>query len=188
MEIKQSMEIIIPVNKRRFPIQLFVCSLIAIGISVFLFYTGRFSLDPYSPMSILVVLLIVDIRFVILLAKIYVKTQFDRRACFTITDSGIIDNMTVLGLGKIPWEEIDDIALDSYRGMDILLVGIVDPDKYLSVMRPVYRSILRGYIKKWNTPLVISERRLDYDMENLRDLLLSHSTSTINSHDLRSVE
>jgi hypothetical protein len=119
------MEIIIPVNKRIFPVQLFVCSLIAIAISVFLFYTRTFSLDPYSPMTILIVLLIADIRMVIFLARIYVKTQFD--------------------------------------------------------------NILRGYIKKWNTPLVISGRRVDFDMENLRDLLLSHSTSTINSHDLRDV-
>jgi hypothetical protein len=181
------MEIIIPVNKRRFPVQLFVCSLIAVAISVYFFYAGTFSLDPFSPMSVLVVLLIIDIRYVILLAKVYAKTQFDRSAGFTITDSGIIDNMTVLGLGKIPWEEIDDIGLDRYRGKDILLVGIVDPDKYLKRLRPIYRSILRGYIKKWNTPLIISERRVDYDMENLRDLLLNHSTSTINSHDLRNV-
>jgi len=182
------MEIIIPVNKRIFPVQLFVCSLIAIAISVFLFYTRTFSLDPYTPMSILIVLLIADIRIVILLARIYIKTQFDSRASFTITESGIVDNMTVLGLGKIPWEEIDDIALDRYRGMDISLVGIVDPDKYLLGVRPIYRSILRGYVKKWNTPLIISGRRVDFDMEKLRDLLLSHSTSTINSHDLRDIE
>jgi hypothetical protein len=182
------MEIIIPVNKRIFPVQLFVSSLVAIAISAYFFYTRTFSLNPYSPISVLVVLLIVDIRYVILLAKFFVKTQFDSKAGFTITDSGIIDNMTILGLGKIPWEEIDDIGLDRFRGRDILLVGMVDPDKYLSGMRPIYRSILRGYIKKWNTPLVISDRRLNYDMENLRDLLLTHSTSAINSHDLRNVK
>ena len=36
-------------------------------------------------------------------------------------------------------------------------------------------------------PFVISEKRVDYDLESLRDLLLKHSTSTIHSHELRNV-
>lgn len=181
------MEIVIPVNKKRFPVHLFISSLVAVVICVYFYYAGSFTLNPYSPISGLVVLLILDIRYIILLARAYLKLQFDRKANFTISDSGIVDNMTILGLGKIPWEDIDDIALDRYRGTDILLVGIIDPDKYLSGMRPIYRSVLRGYIRKWNTPLVISERRVDYDLESLRDLLLIHSSSKINSYDLRNV-
>ena len=179
------MEIIIPVNEKRFPVQLFICTLIAMALCVYFFYTGSFTLNPYSPTTGLVVLLIIVIRYIIVLAKEYLKLQFDKKANFTITETGIIDNITFVSMGEIPWDDIDDIALDRYRGMDILLIGIMDPKKYSSGMRPLYRSVFNGYIKKWNTPLVISEKRIDYDLESLRDLLLIHSTSTINSHDLR---
>ena len=181
------MEIIIPVNKKRFPVQLFICTLVALVLCVYFYYTGSFTLNPNSPITVLVVLLIIVIRYIIVLAKEYFKLQFDRKANFTITESGIIDNITFISMGKIPWEDIDDIALDRYRGMDILLIGITDPDKYSSGMKSIYRAAFNGYIKKWNTPLVISEKRVDYDLESLRDLLLIHSTSTINSHDLRNV-
>jgi hypothetical protein len=181
------MEIIIPVNKKRFPVQLFICMLVAAVLCVYFYYTGSFTLNPYSPITILVVLLIIVIRYIIVLAKEFLKLQFDRKANFTITEFGIIDNITFVSLGKIPWDDIDDIALDRYRGMDILLIGIRDPDKYSSGMRPVSKAVFNRYIKKWNTPLVISEKRVDYDLESLRDLLLIHSTSTIHSHDLRNV-
>ncbi|MDP9043050.1 MAG: hypothetical protein M3N30_13815 [Bacteroidota bacterium] len=181
------MEIIIPVNKKRFPVQLFICTLVAMVLCVYFYYTRSLTLNPYSPVTILVVLLIIVIRYIIVLGKEYLKLQFDRKANFTITETGVIDNITFVSMGKIPWEDIDDIALDRYRGMDILLIGITNPDKYSSGMRPIYRSVFNGYIKKWNTPLVISEKRVDYDLESLRDLLLIHSTSTINSHDLRNV-
>jgi hypothetical protein len=75
------------------------------------------------------------------LAKEYVKLQFDKKANFTISETGIIDNITFVSMGKIPWEDIDEIALDRYRGMDILLIGITDPDKYSSGMKPIYRSV-----------------------------------------------
>jgi len=181
------MEIIIPANKKRFPVQLFICTLVAVALGVYFYYTGSFTLNPLSPISILIVLLIFVIRYLIVLAREFFKLQFDSKANFTITETGIIDNITFVSMGKIPWEDIDDIALDRYRGMDILLIGIRDPDKYSSGMKPTYRSVFNGYIKKWNTPLVISEKRVDYDLESLRDLLLIHSTSTINSHDLRNV-
>jgi hypothetical protein len=181
------MEIIIPVNKKRFPVQLFICTLVAMVLCVYFYYAGSFTLNPYSPITILVVLLIFVIRYIIVLAREYLKLLFDRKANFTITESGIIDNITFVSMGKIPWGDIDDIALDRYRGMDILLIGITDPDKYSSGMKPIYRSVFNRYIKKWNTPLVISEKRVDYDLESLRDLLLVHSTSTINSYDLRNV-
>ena len=93
--------------------------------------------------------------------------------------------MTVVALGEIPWEDIDDIAMDRFQNRDILLIGIREPEKYLSRLKPLYASILRSYIKKWNTPLIISNRRVDYDLEELRDLILLHSTSKINAHDLR---
>ena len=181
------MEIIIPVNKKRFPVQLFICTLIAMALCVYFYYSGSFTLNPYSPITILVVLLIFVIRYIIVLAKEYLRLRFDRKAGFTITESGIIDNITFVSMGKIPWDDIDDIALDKYRGMDILLIGITDPNKYSSGMRPMCRAVFNQYIKKWNTPLVISEKRIDYNLENLRDLLLIHSTSKINSHDLRNV-
>jgi hypothetical protein len=150
-----------------------------------LFYTNSFTLDVTSPISLLILLLILDIRYVILLAKAYRKIQFDKNANFTITERGVIDNMSILALGEIPWEEIDDIALDRYRNRNLLLIGITDPDKYLIRMRPIYKSILRGYLKKWNTPLVITDASVDFDLESLRDLLLEHSTCDIRSHDLR---
>lgn len=115
------MEVIIPVNKRRFPFQLFVCTLIAVVICVYFYYTGAFTLNPYSPISILVVLLILVIRYVIILVREFFKLQFDAKANFSITESGIIDNITFVSMRKIPWSDINDIALDRYRGMDILL-------------------------------------------------------------------
>src|ERR1700754_2171516 len=141
------MEIIIPVNKKRFPVQLFISMLVAIAICIYFYYTGSFTLNPYSPTSILVVLLIMLIRYIFVLAKEYLKLQFDRKANFTITESGIIDNITFVSMGKIPWADIDDIALDRYRRMDILLIGITDPNKYSSGMKPMYRAVFNGYIK-----------------------------------------
>ena len=139
------MEIIIPVNKKRFPVQLFICMLVAIALCVYFYYTGSFTLNPYSPISILVVLLIIVIRYIIVLAREYLKLQFDKKANFTITESGIIDNITFVSMGKIPWDDIDDIALDTYLGMDILLIGITDPNKYSSGMRPMYRAVFNGF-------------------------------------------
>jgi hypothetical protein len=179
------MEIIIPANRSVFPVRLLVSLLIAIGIFVFFLYTHTFTLDPYSKITILAFVLFADIRIMILLAKAYFKIRFDHNAHFMITDLGITDNLTLLALGEISWEDIDDIAMDRYQKRDILLIGIRDPEKYMSRQKPMYSRMLRGYIKKWNTPLVLSGRLVEYDLESLRDLILTHSPFKINSYDLR---
>jgi hypothetical protein len=162
--------------------------MIAFLIGVFFYYTASFSLNPYSPVTGLVVLFIIVIRYVVVLAKEYFKILFNETTNLTITETGIIDNITFVNMGQIPWEDIDDIALARYRGMDILLIGIVNPEKYSYGLPSFNRMVFNSYLKKWNTPLVISEKRVDYHLEDLRDLLVNHSTSVINSYDLRNVQ
>ena len=45
-----------------------------------------------------------------MLAKEYLKLQFDSKANFTITESGIIDNITFVSMGKFPWYDIESKA------------------------------------------------------------------------------
>jgi hypothetical protein len=179
------MEIIIPVNRSVFPVRLLVSLLVAIGIFLFFLFTHAFTLDPYSKITILAVVLFADVRILILLAKAYFKTRFDQNAHFLITDKGITDNLTILALGEISWEDIDDIAMDRYQKRDILLIGLRDPEKYIIRQKPMYKRMLKVYIRKWNTPLVISGRQVAYDLESLRNLILAHSPFKINSYDLR---
>jgi hypothetical protein len=103
----------------------------------------------------------------------------------TISDTGIFDNLTKFSLGQIAWQDIDAIAIDKYRKTNILLIGLRNNDKYALRVMPQRMRIFRSYIARWNTPLVISAKWIDYKLEDLRDLMLATSSSNINSYDLR---
>ena len=106
----------------------------------------------------------------------YIKTLFDKRANLVISATGINDNLTIFSCGQIIWSDMTKIDMTKVFKANFLIIKLRDNSKYLQDKNVLQRFFLTRYIKKWGTPVVISEKRINYDLKDLKDLISKHLT------------
>jgi hypothetical protein len=172
------MNITIPVNRKRVP-HVFIISLLLIGCFVYYVYNKLEEILAQGPSGwIFYLILIPALLYYAVVAFVeYMKTLFDRNASLVITDTSIHDNLSIFSCGRILWDEITGVEVRATTFAGFLIIKVHDPLKYLENKNIIQRRVLKQYIKKMGSPIVISDQRINYNLNELKDLLLIHKSA-----------
>jgi len=170
------MDIVIPNNRKRFPFVFIFSFLLTVALVINLIYTtpeeisfNEFNIWIFKFMALIVVLFISIISCVE-----YVKTVFDVNAALTISAGSIKDNLSILSCGEFLWTEISSVEIQNRFKSDFILIKLIDPNPLLSKQRFWKRYILKKWLKAYGTPIVISQWRIKYDLNELKNIMMAH--------------
>src|ERR1700743_1934297 len=146
------MNIVIPVNKKQFPLVLVVSLLITLGIAGIIIRQGPGQHLIYGLPDWL--FLFAPVYFLSISLAEYIKTLFGKNTLLRISDAGVEDNLSIVSCGSIPWNEISGLAL-SGAGKDtnvvkpkFFLVKLNDPEKIIAKQAFWKRHILKKYLQR----------------------------------------
>ncbi len=166
----------IPVNRKRFPIVMLGGLLLSFLFIFFLIDPLKHFNDEGYDNSIYLGVLIgasLTIFAVTILSTLeYLKTLFDKNAALTITDEGINDNLSIFSVGDISWTEITDIKVMTALKTNFLVVGVTNPQSFIDRKSIFKRRTLKKFLKKFGSPIVISQKRVDYNLNDLKNILI----------------
>jgi hypothetical protein len=163
-------KIVIPVRRSRIPVPLFIGILVS-ALFLFLFITDDRSLPFFYLRAFYLVLIGYAGTITIISLLDYLKTIFDKNATLVLSDKTMEDHLSILSCGSVPWEDVSDVAIKKTKRFNLyfLVVTLTDDDKYLKNKNPVLRFFLKKYIQMYGGIMVISDRRIRYDIQRLRD-------------------
>ena len=164
------MSITIPANRKRFPIVFVISFLLTVGGA---FNITRTLNDPNEQLSYWTYgILLIPLFYCVVSFIEFVKTQFNKNAVLQISEIGINDNLSIFSCGKIPWSDISDVDMQKAFNANFLVIKLFDNNKYLTGKNFITRYVLNKWIKKWDSPVIISEKRINYDLNKLKDIIL----------------
>lgn len=164
------MTTIIFANKKRFPIVFVVSFLLTVGGAYNITKelnapTQQLSLWTYA-------ILLIPLFYCIISFTEFVKTIFNKNTVLIISQVGINDNLSIFSCGKIPWIDISDVEIKRAFNADFLVIKLFNNEKYVTGKNIIVKCILNKWIKKWGSPIIISEKRVDYNLAQLKEIIL----------------
>jgi hypothetical protein len=163
-------KIVIPVRRSRIPIPFFI-GISASAFFLFLFITDDRSLPFFYLRAFYLVLLGYAGTITTISLLDYLKTVFDKNASLVLSDKTLEDHLSIFSCGSVPWEDVSGVAIKKTKRFNLyfLVVTLTDDDKYLKNKNPVLRFFLKKYIRIYGGIMVISDKRIRYDIQKLRD-------------------
>ncbi len=116
--------------------------------------------------------LLILLSYAIISLADFIKTKFDKNALLTISDTGLNDNLSIFSCGKISWDDILTAEIVKAFKADFLVVKVLNSNKYLADKNFAQRFVLKKFIKKWGSPIIISEKRVVYNLNELKQIIL----------------
>lgn len=167
------MNIKIPINRKRFPFAVVLYSLVTAVFTLNLVYRWDAVGGAGGTMDWLLRAIPVGFGLFMVIISLadYIKTLFDKNASFVISEKGIDDNLSLYSCREIPWNDIRGAEIVQVLKTDMLIVHLHDKDKYLARQKPIARMVLKKFVRKWNSPVVISAKRIDYDLRELKEVI-----------------
>ncbi len=162
------MQLSIPVNRRRIPTALlfyFAIGVIWAYLTIFppiggVMYQVLFGISLVA-LSLRVVVLLID----------YGKTLLDKSAAINFTDEGVDDKRSIFSCGAIPWKRIAAVDLGHLRRMKFLVIRVDDPEGFVRMQPRWKRLFLNETMKRFGSPVVISQLWVRYDLTVLWESL-----------------
>lgn len=171
----------IPASKRRFPIVLLGgLAVSAVLILAIVNLLKHFNEDLYNNGIYLAgyIGLCIWILTLTMFAFLeYIKTIFDKNAVLIISDDGIYDNLSIFSVGNIGWMDITEIKVTTALKTKLLIIGVTDPQSFIDRKGRFKQRTLKSFLKKFGSPIVISQKRIDYDLMELKEILLRTGTA-----------
>jgi len=170
------MSITIPINRRRFP-HVFIISCLFIGLIIYNAFSIKANLLFMNGLInwVFTVSIVTILLFYAIISLIdYFKTVFDKHASMIISDIGIVDSLSIFSCGKIFWNDVSGVEIKRTIFADFLIIKLEDPSKYLKGKNIIQQFVLKRYIKKFNSPVIISDQRVRYDLYDLKKIILEH--------------
>jgi len=59
---------------------------------------------------------------------------------------------------------------------DFLVIKLSDNNKYWANKNFIQRFVLNKWIKQWGSPIIISEKRVDYNVKELKKIILTNKS------------
>jgi hypothetical protein len=167
----------IPANKKRIPIVLLCGLIVSVLLIVLIVDTVKHFKDEGYNNSIylgsLIGLSIYVMPLTIFSFLDYIKPMFDKNAVLTISEKGIKDNLSIFSVGDISWTDITDINITSALKTDFLVIGVTNPQLFIDRKSKLKQRPLKSFQKKFGSPIVISQKRVDYKLTDLKDILIN---------------
>ncbi|MGE0088532.1 MAG: STM3941 family protein [Bacteroidales bacterium] len=165
-------------NKIEIPLSKKKISLLFTGATAFVIFGTLFLITPdtfTSPIfrnnqTIRVVGIVVVLFFGVVGISVYRKL-IDTKIGLTIDENGITDNSNASSVGLIEWADIIEVKSSRVMSTKFLLVFTDKPDKYINRTNGFKRTLLKGNIKTYGTPISITSNTLKYDFEELESLI-----------------
>jgi hypothetical protein len=163
------MNIEIPVKRTRIPFALIAGILLAV-IFILLIVNDDHSLPFLYYMPLYYVLAGYGILLTAISLMDYIKTLFDKNAKLILSEKAFDDNLGILSFGSIPWQEITGVGFLKLKRFNsyFIVLKLLDTDKYLASRNFLIRWILKKYLKMYGGIVLISDRRIDYDINQLK--------------------
>jgi hypothetical protein len=167
------MNIDIPVNRSRIPFALFI-GIGVFAIALYLYIQDDGTLPFFYYRAFFIVLMFYGAMLATVALLDYLKTLFNKNARLVLSDKTFDDNLSILSCGPIAWEELSGVSIKKIKRYKVLflVVTLSDNEKYLKNKNLVIRYILKRYIKVYGGMIVISEKRIAYDIQKLRQDIL----------------
>jgi hypothetical protein len=167
---------IIPVNKKRFPFTFLLGCLTTTILVTTTLNISKHANDPSYDLNIFLlalgILSIYSIFFTLVAFADYLKTIFDSKAALIINDHGVYDNLSIFSVGQVPWKEIEYIQLTKVLKNDFLILVLTHPQLYIQKQSAYKRKVLKSFLKNFGSPVVISQKRINLNLKDVKDLIL----------------
>ena len=163
------MNIEIPVRRTRIPFALISGILLAV-VFIFLIVNDDHSLPFLYYMPLYYILSGYGILLTVISLIDYLKTLFDKNAKLILSEKAFDDNLGILSFGSIPWGNITGVGFLKLKRFNsyFIVLKLIDTDKYLASRNFFIRWILKKYLKLYGGIVLISDRRIDYDINQLK--------------------
>jgi hypothetical protein len=102
----------------------------------------------------------------------FTRAWVNKQATLTITDSGIDDKLSIYSAGNVLWTEITGIKIVTGVRNDFLIIEVTNPEKFISKKFSPLRLPVKSIFKKYGSPVFISQKKVDCDLNELKELLL----------------
>jgi hypothetical protein len=163
----------IPINRKRVPAMLVVSILLSLGLGHLIFFPENKSIiGSFNRISFAIAFPVLLFYVVITFAD-FMKTKFDKNAGFEITETGIFDNLSIFSCGEIRWSDISTVEMIRMFEVNALVIKVRNPHQFLTGKNVLTRYMLKRYIKSSGSPIVISEKRVNYDLNELKANILA---------------
>ena len=153
-------------QKRKKMIKSILLGLYIILLSLLFLAVGIY--DRNVPFIILLgFILLVEISCYAVILYHFVKPK----AILAVNQKGIIDQSTIPNIGKISWQDIDQIYMTKVFKKDTICIKLKDNDKFYSGL-PKWKALFIKLNTPKNTdPVMINLRKTDEDISVVLDLL-----------------
>ena len=151
------------------------CAFVAIGIWMLSLdeesiRSGRsFRLFLNNPMYVRGLALLSIVLFG-LLALFFFRKLFDKQSGLVFSDSGIVDNASAVSAGFIPWSEIIGSRIFEMPQLQMLIIMVRDPERYVDQGNAVKRKLNQANHKMCGSPIAISANTLKINFAELHSL------------------
>jgi hypothetical protein len=167
----------IPVNRKRFPALLIIGVVFTCIIVMILNMGGPVAPEYELTKRITDSIILLPPLFYTSTAFVeYMKTLFDKQAEMLISAKGIYDNLSVFSCGEVGWSEISGVELQKALNIEFLVIKLVNPAQVLARQSVLKRWVLNRYMRRYGSPIIISEKRVDYNLHELKGILSTHLT------------
>lgn len=172
-----SLNISIPINRKRFPSVLILGLLVTALLVYDLLQSNKpqFLMDDYLLFVLKLAALIFISFFTLISLASYCKVVFDKTAMIKLTDTGIIDNSSIFSCGEILWEDITDVVMNKGMNMQFLVIKLKNPEKYATNGNFIKRYFIQNRIKKIGSPIIIAETNVKCNIDVLREIIIEQS-------------
>lgn len=96
-----------------------------------------------------------------------VRKLLDHKPGLILSSAGLTDNSSGLSAGFIPWHEIAGFAVYAVRKQKLLVVLLIDPEKYLNTGNVLRRNLNRINHRMAGSPIFITSNSLRLRFDDL---------------------
>lgn len=101
---------------------------------------------------------------------VFVWAMVESRPRLIISDEGVFDR--TLGIGLIPWQDIQGAYVKSVLGNDFICLSLTRPEKYLGQLGSAKRSMVSANEALGFTPFSLNLSGLDVDTSQVFELVM----------------
>ena len=103
------------------------------------------------------------------------KSIFNKDTGLLINEDGIYNNPGVIYTGKLQWLDITKVEVVQTKKYNIrfMLMNLTDNNKYLEGRNFIQKYFLEKSIKRKGTPVIIYERSIIYNLDDLAKFIFS---------------
>lgn len=98
---------------------------------------------------------------------------FDGKPGLVLGPTGLVDNSSAVAAGFIPWSEVTGVEIFQLGAQKMLVVKVVDPEKYIGRGNLLKRALNRANTGMCGSPVVISPNALRISFHELHEELAS---------------